>query len=77
MNQEFETLYETYFPRIYAFLYKLTENRDLAEELTQETFYQAFVSERPSIWRIRSSAACRRRAPGGHCRRCRRNTRMW
>ena len=44
MNQEFETLYETYFPRIYAFLYKLTENRDLAEELTQETFYQAFVS---------------------------------
>ena len=44
MNQEFETLYETYFPRIYAFLYKLTENRDLAEELTQDTFYQAFVS---------------------------------
>ena len=44
MNQELETLYETYFPRIYAFLYKLTENRDLAEELTQETFYQAFVS---------------------------------
>ena len=35
MNQEFETLYETYFPRIYAFLYKLTENRDLAEELTK------------------------------------------
>lgn len=44
MKQEFEALYKEYFPRIYAFLYKLTENRDLAEELTQETFYQAFVS---------------------------------
>ena len=41
MKQEFEALYQEYFPRIYAFLYKLTENRDLAEELTQETFYQA------------------------------------
>ena len=44
MKEEFEKLYQEYFPRIYAFLYKLTENRDLAEELTQETFYQAFVS---------------------------------
>ncbi len=44
MKQEFETLYKEYFPRIYAFLYKLTESRDLAEELTQETFYQAFIS---------------------------------
>ncbi|MBR3629598.1 MAG: RNA polymerase sigma factor [Oscillospiraceae bacterium] len=44
MKKEFEALYQEYFPRIYAFLYKLTENRDLAEELTQETFYQAFVS---------------------------------
>ena len=38
MKKEFEALYREYFPRIYAFLYKLTENRDLAEELTQETF---------------------------------------
>lgn len=44
MKQEFEILYKDYFPRIYAFLFKLTESRDLAEELTQETFYQAFVS---------------------------------
>ncbi|MDE5565264.1 MAG: RNA polymerase sigma factor [Oscillospiraceae bacterium] len=44
MKQEFEALYKEYFPRIYAFLYKLTDNHDLAEELTQETFYQAFVS---------------------------------
>ncbi|MBE6850819.1 MAG: RNA polymerase sigma factor [Ruminococcus sp.] len=44
MNREFEALYKEYFSRIFAFLYKLTEQRDLAEELTQETFYQAFVS---------------------------------
>ncbi len=44
MKQEFEKLYQEYFSRIYAFLYKLTESRDLTEELTQETFYQAFVS---------------------------------
>ncbi|MDE5753148.1 MAG: sigma-70 family RNA polymerase sigma factor [Oscillospiraceae bacterium] len=44
MNHEFEILYQEYFPRIYAFLYKLTQSRDLAEELTQETFYQAFIS---------------------------------
>lgn len=46
MKREFEALYEEYFPRIYAFLFKLTEQRDLAEELAQETFYQAFVSFR-------------------------------
>lgn len=44
MNREFEALYKEYFPRIFAFLYKLTGQRDLAEELTQEAFYQAFVS---------------------------------
>ncbi len=44
MKHEFDALYKEYFPRIFAFLYKLTQQRDLAEELTQETFYQAFVS---------------------------------
>jgi RNA polymerase sigma-70 factor (ECF subfamily) len=44
MKLEFEALYQEYFTRTYAFLYKLTNQRDLAEELTQETFYQAFVS---------------------------------
>lgn len=44
MEREFETIYKEYFPRVFAFLYKLTEQQDLAEELTQETFYQAFIS---------------------------------
>lgn len=41
---EFEQLYQKYFPRIYAFIYNLCKDHNLSEELTQETFYQAFSS---------------------------------
>lgn len=41
---EFEIIYKEYYQRVYAFLYRLCDHRDLAEELTQETFYQAFTS---------------------------------
>ncbi|MBQ8800048.1 MAG: RNA polymerase sigma factor [Lachnospiraceae bacterium] len=42
---EFEELYLKYYKDIYYFILKLTGYRDdLAEELTQESFYQAFVS---------------------------------
>lgn len=40
----FEELYRQYYPRVYAFLLRLTGNPTLCEELTQETFYQAFLS---------------------------------
>lgn len=41
----FEELYSKYYKDIYYFVLKLTGYRDdLAEELTQESFYQAFVS---------------------------------
>ncbi len=39
-----ETLYQTYAQAIYAYLLSLTRQPDLAEELTQETFYQAVKS---------------------------------
>ena len=43
--QEFEALYTKYNQYIYRFLLKLTGyNPDLADELTQETFYQVFLS---------------------------------
>ncbi len=42
--KEFEKIYGEYFSRIYAFLYKLCGNSELSEEMTQETFYRAFVS---------------------------------
>ncbi len=41
---DFELIYTTYFDRVFAFLMKLTRNREIAEELTQETFYQAYKS---------------------------------
>lgn len=42
--KDFEDIYNIYFKRVFAFLYKLCSDYSLAEELTQETFYQAFSS---------------------------------
>ena len=42
--QSFEDIYKLYFKRVYAFLYKLTSDRDISEEMAQETFYKAFTS---------------------------------
>lgn len=39
--QEFEEIYESYYPQVYAYLCKLCQNEDLAEEITQETFFKA------------------------------------
>lgn len=42
---EFEQIYTRHYPFIYRFLYKLcSADDDLASELAQETFYQAFLS---------------------------------
>lgn len=41
---EFEQIYIDHYRRIYAFLLKLCRDPQTAEELTQETFYQAYVS---------------------------------
>lgn len=42
--KSFETLYEQYYDRVYCFLYRLCADSTLAEDLTQETFLQAFTS---------------------------------
>ena len=41
---DFECIYKEYYGRLFAFLYKLTSDWHTAEELTQESFYQAFRS---------------------------------
>lgn len=41
---EFERIYRDHYRRIYSFLYKLCRNTETAEDLTQETFYQAYIS---------------------------------
>ena len=33
-----------YYNRVYLFLYKLCGSKELTEDLTQETFYQTFLS---------------------------------
>lgn len=42
MSADFEQTYREYQQMIHAFLLRLCGNAHLAEELTQETFYQAF-----------------------------------
>jgi RNA polymerase sigma-70 factor (ECF subfamily) len=43
--QEFDAIYRAYHEDIYRFLLKLTlYNADLAEELTQETFFHAYLA---------------------------------
>ena len=41
---EFEAIYTKHFDGIYRFLSKLCPSPDLCEEMTQETFYQAYIS---------------------------------
>ncbi len=43
--KEFEEIYRLHYSYVYGFLYRTCQNdHHLAEELTQETFYQAFRS---------------------------------
>lgn len=45
LNTDFASIYDVYYQDVYLYLMKLTNGRrDLAEEITQETFYQVFVS---------------------------------
>ena len=39
--QNIEEIYKQYFKTVYKYLFCLTRNENLAEELTQETFYNA------------------------------------
>lgn len=39
--QNIEEIYKQYFTTVNKYLFCLTRNQDLSEELTQETFYRA------------------------------------
>lgn len=41
--KKFEDIYVDYFDIVYKYLYCLTKNKDLAEELTQDTFFKAIM----------------------------------
>lgn len=44
MREEYESVCRKYYNRIYLFLLKMCGDRELAEDLTQETFYQTILS---------------------------------
>ena len=39
---EFEQIYKQYYREVYYFVLAMSSNDDIAEEITQETFYKAF-----------------------------------
>jgi RNA polymerase sigma-70 factor, ECF subfamily len=41
---DFKELYNLYSKELYKYMYYLTHDSNLAEDLVQETFYQAFIS---------------------------------
>lgn len=41
---EFEKIYRTYFDNVYRYIRKLTDNENMAEEITSETFFKAMHS---------------------------------
>ena len=44
MSNDLEQIYREHATTVYRYLFSLTNNSDLAEELTQETFYRAINS---------------------------------
>lgn len=44
MKKNMEDIYVEYFDLVYKYLYCLTQNSDLAEELTQDTFFKAIMN---------------------------------
>ena len=41
---EFEQIYNLYFKDVYAFVYSLSRNEKIAEDITQDTFFKALKS---------------------------------
>jgi RNA polymerase sigma-70 factor, ECF subfamily len=49
-NEAFSMLYETYVRKIYDFLYFKTFNQEIAEDITQETFFKALKKIHSFQW---------------------------
>jgi len=45
-DTDFEKLYNTYYMKVYSFVMTLAKNQDIAEEITQKTFFKAMTTER-------------------------------
>ena len=45
MSMDYEKLYTVYYMQVYSYIITLARNRDLAEEITQNTFYKAVTAK--------------------------------
>ena len=41
INMDYEKLYKAYYLQVYSYTISLAKNREIAEEITQNTFYKA------------------------------------
>ena len=44
MDTGFEQLYNTYYMQVYSFMMTLAKKQDIAEEITQKTFFKAMTA---------------------------------
>ncbi|MBI4599030.1 RNA polymerase sigma factor [Candidatus Uhrbacteria bacterium] len=52
----FDQLYERYFQKIYAFVFRRVSHREIAEDLVSEIFLKAFTHRRAFVWKTSFSA---------------------
>lgn len=45
ISMDYEKLYNSYYMQVYSYAVSLTKNRELAEEITQNTFYKAVLAK--------------------------------
>ena len=45
MSMDYEKLYSAYYMQVYSYIMVLAKNKDIAEEITQNTFYKAMTSK--------------------------------
>lgn len=62
--ESFEAVYEELFPQVYRYLLVLCGDRDLAEELTQETFFRPSSTSTASGEIASSMSGCVKSANG-------------
>lgn len=61
-TEEFEIFYREYFNRVYKYVYRKIPNPQVAEDITQDTFYAAYVKcqelarhPKPELWLLRTA----------------------
>ena len=46
METDFEQLYNTYYMQVFSFVITMSRNQDIAEEITQQTFFKALTTRK-------------------------------